>query len=103
MILLDENVNNQLKPVLESNGFEVRTTFEQDLSGWKDQEIVEYALENEMIILTHDDDFISIVSESNEYPSLIYIPQNTGFRAMKERTKKLERNKLIQRNKLYFL
>lgn len=103
IILLDENVDNRLKPVIKSHGFAVNTTFEDNLSGKKDQRILEYALENEMIILTHDDDFISIASEINNHASIIYIPQNTGFRDMKNRIEKLEETKLDNKNEVYFL
>lgn len=88
-ILLDENVDNRLKHVLESRGFSVSTTFEEDLTGDTDPEIVEYALQNESLILTHDDDFLSIIQERDEHPTIVYIPQRIRFREMKDRSSEL--------------
>ena len=94
MVLLDENVDNRLRSVLESQGFEVSTTFEEALSGFSDREIIEYAIDESMIIFTHDDDFLSIVSELDQHPSIMYIPQKTGFRQMKERVRKVKEHRL---------
>lgn len=103
LILLDENVDNRLKDVLDSAGFDVKTTFEENLSGSKDREILEYAENEEMVILTHDDDFLSISSEMNEYASIMYIPQKTGFKEMKDRVKTIKNSEIKKTGDIYFL
>ena len=101
-ILLDENVDNRLKDVLESRGFQVSTTFEENLSGETDLQIVEYALDRNFLILTHDDDFLSIIQEVEEHPTIIYIPQRIRFREMKSRTSEISQ-KMPEKGETVFL
>ena len=102
-ILLDENVDNRLKEFLEENlEFEVRTTFDNSLTGTKDKHIMEYCLENETVVMTHDDDFLSLAS-SNSHPSIIYLPQRIKFREMKNRARTLQEIKLEEKEEIYFI
>jgi predicted nuclease of predicted toxin-antitoxin system len=101
-ILLDENIDNRLKQVLESWDFKVRTTFDEDLSGETDLEILEHALKNEFLILTHDDDFLSLIQEQDEHPTIAYIPQRTRFREMKNRSSELD-EKIPVKGEIIFL
>ena len=91
-ILLDENVDNRLKQVLESRGFEVETTFNEDLTGKTDDEILDHASENDFLILTHDDDFLSLIQKMDKHPTILYIPQRIRFRELKNRTSELDKN-----------
>ena len=101
-ILLDENVDNRLKQVLESNGFEVTTTFEEDLTGKTDVEIVEHSFEHQFVILTHDDDFLSLVQDGTDSPTVVYMPQRIRFREMKQRVLDLDKDLSLQ-NSIEFL
>jgi len=41
-ILLDENIDNRIEPVLENLGLEVSTTYKEGLTSQKDSEILKY-------------------------------------------------------------
>jgi len=89
-ILLDENVDHRIKKFLEDHGFDVYTTPKEDLNSRSDREIIDYALENSLTILTHDDDFLSITDGKEEHPTLIFLPQRIRFREMKNRLEDIE-------------
>ncbi|MFT4868276.1 MAG: putative nuclease of putative toxin-antitoxin system [Candidatus Nanohaloarchaea archaeon] len=104
IILLDENVDNRIKKFLENKtGFRVLTTFEEGLNSSPDREILRKSLENNYLILTHDDDFLSITSELEKHASIIYLPQRIKFREMKTRIEKLAENELEEKNEIYFV
>lgn len=88
-ILLDQNVDVRVKKFLESNGFEVDTTFEKGLSTASDREVLDYCLENNHVVLTHDDDLLSIKEEMDEFPTVIFLPQRIRLREMKRRLEDL--------------
>ena len=103
-ILLDENVDNRLKDyIISIKGFSVKTTYELDLSGRPDREILSEADQEDFLILTHDDDFLSLSSEMADHASILYIPQNTHLREMKERIHNLNSAELKAENEIYFL
>jgi len=89
-ILLDENVDNRIKDFLESKGFDVETTYEKDLDESNDKELLETALENREVILTHDDDFLGLVDRKKLHPTILFLPQRIRFREMKRRLETLE-------------
>ena len=89
-ILLDQNVDRRIKSFLESQGFDVDTTYDQGLSSESDENILKYCLEEEYAILTHDDDFLTIKDEKDVSPSIVLLPQRIRFREMKRRLKDLE-------------
>ena len=68
-------MDNRIKSVLESEGFQVTTVFEENLTGSKDVEIADYCEDNSSVIFTHDEDFLSIKQnprntvQNNLYPS----------------------------------
>lgn len=84
-ILLDENVDHRIGKYLESEGHEVKLTHEEDLSSVDDSEIMDYCLENRFIVLTHDDDFLTIKEERESSPTIIFLPQRIRLREMKRR------------------
>lgn len=53
---LDENVSNQLAPLLEAHGHDVRTTRQLGTSGIKDYEQLRQATRQGRILVTHDED-----------------------------------------------
>jgi predicted nuclease of predicted toxin-antitoxin system len=53
-ILLDEHYTG-LKEYLEALGWDVTTVQDAKLKGAKDREIVEYARENDLLVVTEDD------------------------------------------------
>lgn len=88
-ILLDENVDRRISVFLESKGFNVTNTDKEGLSSVKDREIISYSLKNSLIILTHDDDFLSLIKQQKDSPKVIYLPQRIRFREMKRRLEDL--------------
>jgi predicted nuclease of predicted toxin-antitoxin system len=89
-LLLDENVDNRLKPVLENLGFEISTTYGEGLTSVSDEKILDYALENGFVVVTHDDDLLGISDGREEFPSIVYLRQRTRFRQMKQKFSELE-------------
>lgn len=98
-ILLDENVDNRIKDFLNSKNFDVKTTYKHGLDESTDRELLEFALENEKVILTHDDDFLTLIEDRDKHPTIIFLPQRIRFREMKRRLDSLEdteiRNQII--------
>jgi predicted nuclease of predicted toxin-antitoxin system len=104
IILLDENVDNRIKNFLEDEiDIKVLTTFEEGLTSSPDQEILRKSLKNNHVILTHDDDFLSLTSEQEKHASIIYLPQRIKFREMKTRLEKLSEHNLEEKNEIYFI
>jgi len=83
-------VDRRIQDFLESQNFDVDTTYELDLSTETDLNIVDYCLRNNYVILSHDDDFLSIVDGMDVYPTVIKLPQRIRFREMKRRLEDLE-------------
>jgi predicted nuclease of predicted toxin-antitoxin system len=80
--------------VLESEGFQVSKVSEEDLTAAKDRKIAEYCAKNSFAVLTHDDDFLSLSQTVELDFTVIYIPQRINFKKMKQRIKKLQKEKL---------
>ena len=59
-ILIDENVPKRVREWLRKNGFDITNVSETRLKRAKDHTIVQYATENNMVILTLDLDFAQI-------------------------------------------
>lgn len=98
-ILLDENTDFRVKDILEPK-FNVETTRDENLSSESDREILEFAEENSFVILTHDDDFLSLINNRESFSTIVFLPQRIRFREMKKRLKKLpetipEKNEII--------
>lgn len=100
-ILLDENVDNRVKPFLENQGFTVTTTESEGLTSEPDKEIIAYCEEKNFAVLTHDDDLVSIKEKENREVMVILIPQRIRFREMKNRLGELNLNEFG--NKTVFL
>lgn len=71
--LLDENVSNNLKKLLTSQGYDVVTVQELNKRGTKNSELLEIARKNSRILITYDKDFINFNHESDSYLILIDI------------------------------
>ena len=100
-VLLDENVDNRIESVLESEGFQVSTVSEANLVGIKDNKIAEYCADNSLAVFTHDDDFLSLIQKAEFEFKVIYMPQRINFKTMKDRVKKLQKDKLRNSSIVY--
>jgi predicted nuclease of predicted toxin-antitoxin system len=67
---------------------------EEDLIAAKDKEIAVYCAQNSFAILTRDDDFLSLSQAVELDFEVIYIRQRINFKKMKQRIKKLQKEKL---------
>lgn len=72
--LLDEHVPHAIAHGLRLRGVDVLTANEANLLATPDEQIVEYALNNQLVIFTQDDDFLSIASTFN-HGGIVYSKQ----------------------------
>ena len=72
---LDENVSNAIALGLRRRGIDVTTTTEVKLIGVSDLEQMNFALSENRVIFTHDDDFIVLHSCSINHAGIIYCSQ----------------------------
>ena len=99
--MLDENVDNRVRPFLENRGFTVTTTESEGLTSEPDKEIIAYCEEKGLAVLTHDDDLVSIKENEEREVKVLLIPQRIRFREMKNRLEELDLDD--SRNKTIFL
>jgi predicted nuclease of predicted toxin-antitoxin system len=61
---------------LKDRGWNVRTVRDEDMLGDTDKEQLNYAVENNWVLVTFDDDFLSLVErEGLEHTGIIYVNQ----------------------------
>lgn len=72
--LLDENVPPSLAERLRDAGIEASHLFELGLGNSPDEVILQYALENGMVVLTYDSDFTTLLALGKAIgPSVLYM------------------------------
>lgn len=70
--LLNENITPLIKDFFLTHGHQCFDIYETGLSGKKDEEVIEFAIANELIVVTHDLDYGRIISLSGkQFPSVI--------------------------------
>lgn len=75
-IYADENVNIAIVEGLKRRGIEACSAIEKRKLGLCDEEQLIYAIKEGATIFTHDDDFLSMVTESEiEHCGIIYVHQ----------------------------
>lgn len=72
---LDENVSNAIANGLKKRGINVTTSPEEGLIGASDREQLAFALSQQRVIFTFDDDFLSLASTGIEHAGIIYTRQ----------------------------
>lgn len=73
---LDESVSNAIALGLRRRGIDVTTTSEIGLIGASDQEQIDFALSNNRIIITHDDDFVILHHQGINHAGITYCDQS---------------------------
>ena len=61
--LLDEHVNPAVASGLENRGHEATTILGQELTSLEDRKVLKYAFNNQFVIVTNDDDFLSLIDD----------------------------------------
>ncbi len=69
---LDENVDPDIARALRRHGVDVTTTVEAGLRMSDDETQWTYAQREERVIVTHDDDFLVLASQSTEHFGVAY-------------------------------
>ncbi len=72
---LDESVSNAIANGLRKRGVDVTTSGESGLIGSSDKEQLAFALSQQRVIFTFDDDFLSLASTGIEHAGIIYTRQ----------------------------
>ena len=69
---LDENVNSAIAAALRRVGADVSTTASAGLIGQSDLEQFALIQRENRVMVTHDDDFLKIVSVRDDHPGIAY-------------------------------
>jgi uncharacterized protein with PIN domain len=72
---LDENVSNAVADGLRRRGIDVTTTPEQNPISASDQEQLTFALEQERVLFTQDDDFLKLHQANIPHAGITYCHQ----------------------------
>ena len=70
----DESVNVAVAEGLKRRGVQVISARDADNLGLSDKEQLEYATKKNLVIVTHDDDFLSMAMEF-EHKGIVYVHQ----------------------------
>jgi predicted nuclease of predicted toxin-antitoxin system len=73
---LDENVSNAIAEGLRRRGIDVTTTSEAKLIAASDREQLAFALSENRVIFTHDDDFVVLHQSGVVHSGITYCDQN---------------------------
>ncbi len=74
---LDENVKSAVARELRRRLIDVTTTIEAGLLAQSDELQLAFICEQKRVIMTHDDDFLTIASLSSEHSGIAYCKQGT--------------------------
>ena len=74
---LDENVDPDIAVGLSRFGIDVTTTVEARLRTLSDTAQLGFARQERRVLVTHDDDFLRIASQSSDHPGIAYCRQET--------------------------
>lgn len=64
--ILNENITPQIKNYFSKCGLQCLDIYETGLNGRTDEEVIEFTITNELVILTHDLDYGRIISLSGK-------------------------------------
>jgi predicted nuclease of predicted toxin-antitoxin system len=74
---LDEHVNPAVASGLRLRGIEVSTTQEANLEGASDKEQLAFALREGCVLVTHDEDFLSMAAAGADHAGILYCHQGS--------------------------
>ena len=73
---LDESVNHALALGLRLRGIDVTTATDAGLLAASDQVQLNYALQNDRVAVSHDDDFLRLAAEGADHAGIAYCHQD---------------------------
>lgn len=74
---LDEHIDPSIARGLRRYGIDVTTTIEAGLRTQSDESHLVFIRQEQRVIVTHDDDFWVIASQTTDYPGIVYCPPNS--------------------------
>lgn len=74
---LDEHIDASIARGLRRYGIDVTTTVEAGLRTQSDEAQLEFIRKEERVIVTHDDDFLSLSSRTSDHPGIAYCKPGT--------------------------
>ncbi|MFW5666065.1 MAG: DUF5615 family PIN-like protein [Coleofasciculus sp.] len=74
---LDEQVDRAIAQALKQRGVDVTTTPEVGLLGATDEEQLAFAISQQRVIFTHDEDFLILHQQGVEHYGITYCHQNS--------------------------
>lgn len=69
---LDENVNPIIAQALQRHDIDVTTSVSAGILTKSDNDQLEFAIQEQRVIVTHDDDFLRIANRNNEHWGIAY-------------------------------
>ena len=76
---MDEHFSNALADGLRRRGVDVITTTEAKNRGVTDVGQLEYAIKQDRVLVTKDDDFLSIHSSGREHKGIVHVRHNRSL------------------------
>jgi predicted nuclease of predicted toxin-antitoxin system len=73
--LLDEHVPHAIARGLRLRGVDVLTLADAELISRSDVAILEYALEEQLVVFSQDDDFLRLAAAGNSHAGIVYCSQ----------------------------
>jgi predicted nuclease of predicted toxin-antitoxin system len=74
---LDEHIDSNIARGLRRYGIDVTTTVDAGLRTKSDESHLEFIRFDRRVIVTHDDDFLIMASDTTDYPGIVYCPPNS--------------------------
>ncbi|MFB6278762.1 MAG: DUF5615 family PIN-like protein [Salinibacter sp.] len=78
----DEHVAGAVARGLRNRGIDVLTLGEAGMLGASDQEHFRYAYEEGRVLVTFDDDFLRLASETEQHAGVVFAPQGKAIGEM---------------------
>lgn len=76
---LDEQVSKSIQTGLDRRGVEVLTCKDAGMLGASDQAHLEFCKENNWVIFSQDDDFLSLASDGQNHNGIVFAHQRTSI------------------------
>jgi len=79
---LDEHIPSAVAEGLRNRGVRILTVNETGMLGAPDKEHLEFAHEEESVIVSYDDDFLRLAAEGHSHSGLVYVPRERSIGEM---------------------